>query len=404
MEQQNKVFALEGKVQHYQWGGYTFLPELLAITNPQHQPFAEYWLGAHAQAPAKISGGTDLHRLLTDNPSLLGTAVAQQFGRLPYLLKLLDVKDMLSIQLHPTRPEAIKGFAAENAAGVPLTAANRNYKDDNHKPEVMAALGDFYLLHGFRAAYAMKQILQAVPELQFLLPVFGEGDYKRLYGTVMEMPQSLANITLQPLLDRIVPLYEAGKLTKDQPDFWAARAALTFNQGKDVDRGIFSVYLLNLVYLKKGEGIFQDAGILHAYLEGQNVELMANSDNVLRGGLTPKHIDVPELMKHVLFEPVVPQPLEATALNSHESAYLTPAPDFELHTIRLAAGDSYPLSAHTTDILVVLSGDLVATEGELPGIECTAGDSLVLLAGASVALTSPSGAQVYKATVPSIPA
>ena len=398
--EQNKVFALEGKVQHYQWGGFTFLPELLSTENAHRQPFAEYWLGAHAQAPAVISGGTDLFRLLTDNPSLLGHAVASQFGRLPYLLKILDVKDMLSIQLHPTRPEAIKGFAAENQAGIPLNAANRNYKDDNHKPEIMAALGDFYLLHGFRPVYAMKQILQAVPELHFLLPVFGEGNYRRLYATVMEMPAAAVKEHLQPLLDRIIPLYNNNELTKDNPDFWAARAALTFNQADQIDRGIFSVYLLNLVYLKKGEGIFQDAGILHAYLEGQNVELMANSDNVLRGGLTPKHIDVPELMKHVRFEPVIPVPLVATKLNAHEAAYVTPAPDFELHRIQLGAADSYQMTAKTTDILVVLNGDLVATEGNLPGIECTRGDSLLLLNGADLNLQSAEGALVFKATVP----
>ncbi|MFT4023022.1 MAG: mannose-6-phosphate isomerase, class I [Flavihumibacter sp.] len=398
--EQNKVFALEGKVQHYQWGGFTFLPALLSKENVHRQPFAEYWLGAHAQAPAVIAGGTDLHRLLTGNPSLLGHAVAAQFGRLPYLLKILDVKDMLSIQLHPTRPEAVKGFAAENAAGIPLSASHRNYKDDNHKPEVMVALGDFYLLHGFRPVYAMKQILQSVPELQFLLPVFGEGDYQRLYATVMELPAASVNDHLQPLLDRIVPLYNSNSLSKDNPDFWAARAALTFNQGGQIDRGIFSVYLLNLVYLGKGEGIFQDAGILHAYLEGQNVELMANSDNVLRGGLTPKHIDVPELMKHVRFEPVIPAPLQPTPVNAHESAYITPAPDFELHIIQLGAADSYHLEAKTTDILIVLAGDLVAAEGDLPGIACAKGDSLLLLDGAGLRLQSAEGATIFKATVP----
>lgn len=398
--EQNKVFALEGKVQHYQWGGFTYLPALLSKENARQQPFAEYWLGAHVQAPAVITGGSDLHRLLADNPSLLGAAVAARFGQLPYLLKILDVKDMLSIQLHPTRPEAVKGFAAENAAGIPLSASHRNYKDDNHKPEVMAALGDFYLLHGFRPVASLKQVLQAEPALNFLLPVFGEGDYQRLYGTVMEMPQAMVNDHLQPLLNRIIPLYQAGVLSKHDPGFWAARAALTFNQGSTVDRGIFSVYLLNLVHLKKGEGIFQDAGILHAYLEGQNVELMANSDNVLRGGLTPKHIDVPELMKHVRFEPVVPAPLAPKALNSHESAYETPAPDFELRAIRLGKEDAYRIESSTTDILIVLHGDLVAKEDELPGIECSRGDGLVMLAGARLQLQSAEGALVFRATVP----
>lgn len=400
MEQQNKVFALEGKVQHYQWGGFTYIPQLLSRSNDSKQPFAEYWLGAHVQAPATISGGSDLHRLLTDNPSLLGKKVQQEFGRLPYLLKVLDVKDMLSIQVHPTRANAIKGFAAENAAGIPVTAPNRNYKDDNHKPELMAALGDFYLLHGFREPGSMKAVLQQVTELNFLLPIFGEGNYKALYATVMEMPATEVNRYLQPLLNRIVPLYENEQLLKNEPDFWAARAAKTFIQGDTLDRGIFSVYLLNLVFLQEGQAVFQDAGILHAYLEGQNVELMANSDNVLRGGLTPKYIDVPELMNHVLFEPVIPHIFQATAINEHESTYRTPAADFELHTIRLKTNDNYSLKANTTDILIVLEGDLVAYEGELPGIELQKGDSLVLLADASLTLSSVEGALVFKATVP----
>ncbi len=401
MQQQNKVFALEGKVQHYQWGGFTYIPRLLSRENPSGQPFAEYWLGAHAQAPATIIGGTDLHRLLQEEPFLLGKKVQAGFGRLPYLLKVLDVKDMLSIQVHPTREDAIRGFTAENAAGVALQAANRNYKDDNHKPELMAALGDFYLLHGFRAPASMTAILEEVPELRFLLPVFGEADYRTLYKTVMEMPDAEVIGHLQPLLHRIIPLYQAGALSKTHPDFWAARAALTFNRPGSIDRGIFSVYLLNLVQMKEGQAIFQDAGILHAYLEGQNVEIMANSDNVLRGGLTPKHIDVPELMKHVRFEPVIPYVQEPEPLNRSESAYLTPAGDFELHRIRLQ-GDDYSLTASTVDILLVMEGSVVATEAGQPGIELQRGDSLLLLDGAELNLASDGAAELYRATVPGL--
>ncbi|GAO42969.1 mannose-6-phosphate isomerase, class I [Flavihumibacter petaseus] len=400
MQHQNKVFALEGKVQHYQWGGFTYLPQLLSRSNSRKEPFAEYWLGAHAQAPAQLIGSTDLHQLLQDNPSLLGEKVKKTFGRLPYLLKILDVKDMLSIQVHPTRESAIEGFAAENAKGIALTAPNRNYKDDNHKPEVMVALSEFYLLHGFRAVETMKAILTKVPELNFLLEVFGDGDYRALYSRVMEMPAEEVKATLQPLLDRIVPAYESGSIEKSDPDFWAARAALTYKQEGTIDRGIFSVYLLNLVQVQEGQGVFQDAGILHAYLEGQNVELMANSDNVLRGGLTPKYIDVPELMKHVRFEPVVPHVLEATPVNTVEAVYKTPAPDFELHSIKLGEGEKYSVAANTVDILIVLEGDVVATENDQPGIEMSWGDSLLLLDGAELTLEARSPVLIYRSTTP----
>ncbi len=129
------------------------------------------------------------------------------------------------------------------------------------------------------------------------------------------MPQDEVNKHLQSLLDRIIPLYNTGKLKRSQEDFWAARAAQTFSQGKNIDRGIFSVYLFNLVGLQKGQAIFQDAGVPHAYLEGQNIEIMASSDNVLRGGLTTKHIDVKELLKHVKCEPTNPNILNGGKVN-----------------------------------------------------------------------------------------
>lgn len=400
MERQSKIFELEGQVQHYQWGGFTYIPRLLSRANDAGKPFAEYWLGAHLQAPAMVGGNGGLDNLLAENPEFLGEKTKVQFGRLPYLLKVLDVKDMLSIQVHPTLENARAGFAAENASGIPLTASNRNYKDDNHKPELMAALGEFYLLHGFRAPAAMINILQEQPELQFLLPVFGKNNYEALYKTVMEMDAAEVNSRLQPLLDRIIPLYQADRLSKGSADFWAARAALTFNRDGQIDRGIFSVYLLNLVRMDAGDGIFQDAGILHAYLEGQNIEIMANSDNVLRGGLTPKHIDVPELMKHVRFEAVVPAVMRGVAVNAYEKKYPTPAADFELHEIKLDRRDQYPLKAATVDILLVVDGDLVVTPSKGDPIQLSRGKSFMLVAGAEALLYSATGAHLFKATVP----
>lgn len=401
MKEQNKIFALEGKVQHYQWGGFTFLPALLSRSAEAGQPFAEYWLGAHIQAPAAIKGNGDLDEFINADRSVLGQSVKHRFGRLPYLLKVLDVKDMLSIQVHPTRASAKAGFEAENAAGVPLTAGHRNYKDDNHKPELATALGPFWLLHGFRAPDSMRRILNDVPELRFLLAYFNGGDYKTLYRYVMEMEPEQVNSRLQPLLERILPLYESGKLEKSNPDFWAARAAITFNQPGQIDRGIFSVYLLNLVFMNAGDAIFQDAGILHAYLEGQNVEIMANSDNVLRGGLTPKHIDVPELMKHVRFEPVTPAILKGEMISAHEKAFVTPADDFELHEIRLAEKDTYTFKVHTVDILLVMEGAVKASEAGGHSLHVDKGDSLMLTDGAIIMLESTTGALVYRATVPS---
>lgn len=391
-------------MQPYAWGGSQFIPALLQQPNPGNKPFAEYWMGGHDNAPSAVIGADGLvqplNALVAANPGILGKKVQEQFGRLPYLFKVLDVKDMLSIQVHPEKKAAVAAFAEENKKGIALNAPNRNYKDDNHKPELMYALSDFWLLHGFKPAGKLKEVLQATPELQFLLPIFGNGDYAALYKAVMEMDQQQVNKHLQPLLDRILPLYEKGALKKEQEDFWAARAFNTFCEPGRIDRGIFSIYLFNVVNLHPGEAIFQDAGILHAYLEGQNMEIMANSDNVLRGGLTNKHIDVQELMKHVRFEPIVPkvitgQPGKAAG----EEIFPTPVDDFELHRISLQAGTTTTITATTADIFFVYEGAAEATAGT-DKVSLAQGEAMLAAAGTAVQISSSKGAVIFTATVP----
>ena len=291
MQTKANIFRLTGLVQHYNWGGHRFLPVLLRKENPSDQPFAEYWMGAHKNAPSLIENGTGIFQPLDkfiarEEKEVLGETVQKRFGRLPYLFKILDVKDMLSIQVHPSKETALIEFAAENEEGIPLDAPQRTYKDDNHKPELMVALSEFWLLHGFKPFDKLEIILQTVPELQFLLPILKKDGMERMYKVVMEMKQEEVNKRLQPLADRILALYISQHLSKPDEDFWAARAYRTFCLHGNIDRGLFSIYFFNLVKLEPGEAIFQDAGILHAYLEGQNLEIMANSDNVLRGLLT----------------------------------------------------------------------------------------------------------------------
>ncbi|MEP6748103.1 MAG: mannose-6-phosphate isomerase, class I [Bacteroidota bacterium] len=399
MSDKNSLFRLTGKVQHYQWGGFEYIPALLGIDNNKHQPFAEYWLGAHENAPAQLANGENLDQFIKENPGYLGEATKKIFGRLPYLLKILDVKDMLSIQVHPNKKAAVLEFAHENKKGTPLNAPDRNYKDDNHKPELMTALSEFWLLHGFQNPEALIKTIKAVPEFDFMVAIFEKDNYKKLYELVMTMDQSKVNAILQPLLDRIIPLYKADNLQKDGPDFWAARAALTFNEGDKIDRGIFSIYLFNVVHLKEGQAVFQDAGILHAYLEGQNVEIMANSDNVLRGGLTPKHIDVKELMKHVLFEPVTPNIILGESLNDTERVFKTPAPDFELSKIVLGANQTYHLNIHSADIFLVLNGAVEAVSG-LNTQRFKHGEAFIAVNGSEIILKSITHAEIYRASVP----
>jgi mannose-6-phosphate isomerase len=398
------IGKLTGTVKHYDWGGAVFIPALLDVSNAEGRPFAEYWLGVHPQADCKIIFPDQSETLLRDYiagnaDGLLGKYVSQRFGNMPYLLKALDVSDMLSIQVHPSKAEAEKDFAAENAAGVPLSSPQRNYKDNNHKPELMVAMGDFWLLHGFRPPASLKKILADTPELNFLLPIFGEDDYRAVYQLVMEMPQDEVNSRLEPLLSRILPLYEAGKISKSNPDYWAAKGTLTFSQPGKTDRGLFSVYLFNLVNVQKGEAVFQDAGVPHAYLEGQNIEIMASSDNVLRGGLTNKHIDVKELLKHTKCEPTHPNILKGE-MQGAQRVYQTPAPDFELSSFELKAGESASIDVVTTDILLLVKG-AVTVSSPHGTVDISIGNpSAVLFPAKGTVLTAGEDSLVFKATVP----
>jgi mannose-6-phosphate isomerase len=398
-----KLFRLKGQIQNYAWGGTNFIPHLLGNQETGGK-CAEYWLGAHENAPSMVRVQNEpklLNAFLRTNlHEILGSKIANKFGRLPFLFKVLDVNDMLSIQVHPTKKEAEKGYKRENEEGIPLDAPYRNYKDNNHKPEIMVALGEFWLLHGFLSEEKLKKVLEDNPEFQSLSAVFKEQGYKVLYKTVMEQSQETTNKTLQPLVDRIAPLYKSGKLEKSSPDYWAAKTVVSEPNTKQLDKGIYSIYFFNIVKVNKGEAVFQDAGIPHAYLEGQNMELMANSDNVLRGGLTPKHVDVPELLKHTKFEATIPNIMKGALLNDGlERIYKSPAPDFELSQISLDKTDEYKSTSKTAQILIVIEGEATIEENNTV-IEIKKGESVFLVANAQYKIASNSNTTVYKATAP----
>jgi mannose-6-phosphate isomerase len=369
----NHPFPITGIVQHYAWGGTQFIPALIHQENTNQKPYAEYWMGTHPSAPSIVKNEhISLQNAIEKDPiSLLGVRIAADFDRkLPFLFKVLDVRKMLSIQVHPTKKQAIAGLQKENALNIPLSAGHRNFKDDNHKPEIMVALTDFYLLHGFQSKKAIAQIVATVPEFAALQPYFVAQNTRKLYQYIMEMPQAKVNELLAPLQKR---LFQENTSDKRKPDYWAKMAFLDYTAPNgDLDRGIFSIYLLNLVYIKKGDGIFQDAGIPHAYLEGTNIELMANSDNVFRGGLTPKHIDVPTLLRHTKFAAVTPKILSGAGC-SHIT-YKTPAPDFELSKIELPYTVTYDgLQQAAPRILLVTEGEIEIISAENRFV-CTRGD------------------------------
>ncbi|HEU4634168.1 MAG TPA: mannose-6-phosphate isomerase, class I [Flavisolibacter sp.] len=395
-----RLFKIKGVVQHYSWGGYEFIPRLLDIENTAQKPFAEYWLGAHPNHPSTAEEKSEkLSGLIEGDASgFLGEKITDRFSILPFLLKVLDVRQMLSIQVHPSKESAASGFAKENKKGIPVTASNRNYKDENHKPELMVALSDFWLLHGFKREEELRKTLEAIPGFSFLRPVFDTTGYKGLYEEVMTMDQGKVNEILQPMLEKLIPLYNNNELKRDSEDFWAARAAIHFGKDGNCDRGIFSIYFFNLVHLKRGEGIFQPQGMPHAYLEGQNVEVMANSDNVLRAGLTDKHIDVAELMKHVAFEATIPTILNPTA--PFHRIFSSPAEEFELHQYLLQGKDEN-IRTTSAEIWLVLSGavKVAATDG---GFGAKKGESFFVKPETDITLKSSGQTELFRVRVPDV--
>lgn len=351
------MHRLRGRIQPYAWGGNNFIPDLFHLVGDKNLPAAEYWLGAHPGGITEVEIETNKWIPLVDaieasKERWLGKEVAEKFDRLPFLLKVLDVKDMLSIQVHPNKQAAEKGFKLENEKGIPLDASNRNYKDDNHKPEVMIALSEFWLLHGFA-----KDIEDHLDTYNFLHPfklVYEKEGVKGLYSVLMQLTQAEVDEILTPLAKTILPLYRDGKLSKSSPDFWAARAMENLCKNGNFDKGIFSIYLFNILCLDPGDGIFQGAGMPHAYLEGQNIELMSNSDNVLRAGLTPKYIDIPELLKNTLFNITVPKIIKAQ--QDEEQQFECPVPDFTIKSFRLHQGSKKSIVCKRPAILLLLKG------------------------------------------------
>ena len=397
----NTAYKLQGIHRHYEWGGQSFIPKLMHIDNATSKPFAEYWMGAHPSAPSIVEtpeGAVALDQMIAENTiQFLGAKTTDRFGSLPYLFKILDVEKMLSIQVHPSKENAEKGFNKEQIAGLPIDAPHRNYKDQNHKPEVMVALSDFWLLHGFMPAMALKERLTSLTPLHNLLPIFGMDDYAGLYSHFMRLDQSAADAILKPLLALAVEEVAAGKVDKAHPHWWANKYYGGIVPASNIDKGILSIYILNIVNVPKYHGVFQGAGLLHAYLEGQNIELMANSDNVLRGGLTPKHIDIEELLEHIKFEPTYPIMLYGDMKNSNEVQFPCPVPDFGLTKITLSQGESYTNETNSFEMFLVLQGEV-----HLDGIDLKAGELAAVKAGASyhIQQSGSETAVIFKSFVP----
>lgn len=291
---------LINRVQNYAWGSSTALTELYGIANPTNQPMAELWMGAHPKCPSlvEVAGKKQSLRevIAANKAELLGKAVAVRFGELPFLFKVLCADQPLSIQVHPSKAAAEVGFAKENAAGIPLDAPNRNYKDANHKPELVFALTTFKAVNGFRELHEIISLLQPVaaahPAILHFLQSPSMKGLSELFTALLSMQGEEKSMALELLKNQV---------NKQQGEPWATIKLIA--QFYPDDSGLFSPLLLNVIELQPGQAMFLFAETPHAYLQGVALEVMANSDNVLRAGLTPKYIDIPELIANLKFEP-----------------------------------------------------------------------------------------------------
>ena len=399
------IFKLTGTHQHYDWGGANFIPNWLKLKQTEDKPYAEYWLGAHRSAPSLIEfegQWLPLDRVIDKAPKLLGEESRAKFGdELPYLLKILDVKQPLSIQLHPTKAEAELGFERENQLGIALNAPNRTYKDRNHKPEMMIALSDFWLLHGFRPLAEMKSVLAERPSLQGLAQRIDTVGLPQVYREIMQATQAQLEKWMLPIISEKQLEYQQDKLKWDNPDYWVlySMEAMGISSEK-LDAGLLCFYLFNIVNLKKGEGIYQGAGLPHAYLRGQNIELMAASDNVIRGGLTPKFVDIPALLNTIEYREVVPKIIPA--YQGEEALYLYPTPeakDFAMQRLSFNPFDEEAFITTSASILLVMAGSLYIDLGE-DSIHLSQGEAVFISADTQVDTIGESDGYAVIATLP----
>ncbi|MFE6223233.1 mannose-6-phosphate isomerase, class I [Streptomyces sp. NPDC057854] len=378
---------LVNTVRPYAWGSTTAIPDLLG-TAPTGEPQAEMWMGAHPGAPSLTARGP-LNDLIDADPAgTLGPATTAKFGpRLPFLLKLLAAGAPLSLQVHPDLEQARAGHAAEDATGIPLDAPHRTYKDANHKPEMIVALTPFEGFCGFRPPAEAADTLAAL----------GVDSLKPYADLLLAHPEEAALREVLTALLTAEPHAMAQTVTEaaaaaDRLGGAHAPYALLAHHFPG-DPGVVAAMLLHHVRLQPGEALYLGAGVPHAYVSGLGVEIMANSDNVLRCGLTPKHVDVPELLRVVRFEPGDPGVLRPEASPSGEEVYEAPIDEFRLSRFVRAEGAApTDLTAGTPQILLATAGHPKAGETTL-----APGESVFVPAGERVELTGTG--TLFRATV-----
>ncbi|HZA11612.1 mannose-6-phosphate isomerase, class I [Mycobacterium sp.] len=364
---------LRGAVRTYAWGSRTAIADFTGRQTPTPHPEAELWFGSHPADPAWLQTDTGerslLDALATDPEGQLGAAVRDRFGdTLPFLMKVLAADEPLSLQAHPNAQQAVEGFEHEERLGIPVNSPTRNYRDRNHKPELVVALTDFEVLAGFREPARTVKLMKALavsdlnPYIELLGGQSDADGLRALFTTWITAPQPDLDVLVPAVLDGAIHYVRSGAT-----EFAAeTKDVLELGERYPADAGVLASLLLNRITLAPGEAIYLPAGNLHSYLHGLAVEIMANSDNVLRGGLTPKHVDVPELLRILDFTPATESSLRPRTIeDGPERMYITPTDEFALSALRIGG----ELLRHEIDAAVRHEGPQI--------LLCTAGSVLV---------------------------
>jgi len=380
------VHRLTGVPRHYAWGSPTAIPELLGLA-PSEEPVAELWFGAHPSSPSPLDDGErTLEDLLASDPEAqLGPDVIARFGRgLPYLLKLLGAERPLSLQVHPNLEQARVGFAVEEAAHVPLDAPERSYKDANHKPEVWFALSPVEALCGFRAPRRAAELFQGLdaPLAREIADMLRADPSPSGVRTVFS---ALLGPSTRPEAALVSAVAEAcrERLESSSPSPRSDANVVLLESEFPGDPGVVASLLLNPVSLREGESVFVPTGGVHALLHGLAVELQASSDNVLRAGLTSKHVDVPALLSTVDYVAAPPIRLAPETFHGSTRVFYAPVDDFELSVTSLEEpGPAQPVPGRGPRIVLCVEGQVEVS---------SASESLELARGEAVFVGASEG-------------
>jgi mannose-6-phosphate isomerase len=400
----DRIVFLENRIQEYAWGSKTFIPELLGESSPAKKPKAEMWMGSHPKAPSVViynGNRMSLAELIRkDPPGTLGVSIAKKFSnKLPFLFKVLAAARPLSIQAHPGREQANAGFIRGNTEKISLDSTDRNYRDENHKPELICALKPLWVLKGFQKIEDIIDIMEKFGDMakrlgiEILTSQPGREGLKGFFIALMNMEKDRR----RNLLDEIAAGINNSGLSGPVFD-WIRR----LNSEYPGDIGVLSPLFLNLVHLQPTEAMYIPSGELHSYLEGAGLELMANSDNVIRGGLTSKHIDLPELVNILDFTPHIPDILRPEKGDTSEAFYPVTAEEFMLSVISLNSKDAIYESqiSRSAEIMICTEGDgRVTYHGKGEVLDFHRGMSMFIPASVDRYLIQGE-ATIYKASVP----